>query len=204
MKLKSTVPSLTATAALCAVALFVIAAQIPCAAGDTPSGKDGEAEQANPYLQATRNQDRRGEVKVYTNAELRKLYGGESVEPAPAAEPSVAGNADPTGTAPAVATDPLTQLFEQQAQAAQRRNDTVAAEAKVAEARKKVDDIKKATLATKNPFLPRPEVPKEHAEEWQAASSPDRVAMANRALAQAEADLASSEAELARLKGSRP
>jgi hypothetical protein len=201
MKLRSTVPSVTAVAGLCAVALFVVGAGMPVAAGDTQSAKDGEAEQVNPYVQATRNKGKQGEVKVYTNAELRKLYGGEIDEPAASAEPLAAAPVVSPGSEPAVAADPLQQLFDQQAQAEQRKNDTVAAEARVAEARKKVEEIKKATLATKNPLLPRPKIPEEKAEEWQAASAPDRVAMADQALAQAVADLASSEAELARLRG---
>ena len=194
MKPKSKSRTLTAASSAWLVALLLVSGAAR-AAQDGTSGKDDKAEPVNPFVEATSNKSKSRDAKVYTNADLRKLYGGGSVD-------SSGETAAPAGAA--IATDPLEQLFEQQARAEQHDKDVLAAEARVTEARNKVEQVKKASLAIKNPFLPRPKPPEENVEEWQAASVPGRVEMANQALAQAEADLAGAKAEVARLKRSRP
>lgn len=174
-----------------AIVLFVGLPVLPALAADE------KAPPANPFMQAVRRPDA-AKVKVYTNDDLKKLYGGEAVadEPNPASE---SGTTPETGSG-----DPLKELFDRQAKEAEHKQKIADAEAKVAAARDKIADLEKRKLALRNPLLRRPVGPEEKTDEWKALGASDRVKKTDEEIAAARADVEKLQAELDTLRRSAP
>jgi len=186
---------------LLAFATFCAAPVLGADEAKAPASGGEKEETVNPIVQAARNNEKKGsDVKVYSNEDLQKLYGGGSLK---TDEPETASG---EGTLPTTPTEPdydqLKQMLEQQGKAKQRDKEIVEAETKVADARQRIADLEKRILATKNPLLARPAAPEEGADEWNKMSAPERVDRSKQDLEAARTQLAEAEAELNRLRRS--
>ena len=176
----------------------------PPKASEAPA-EDDEASEASPFMQAVSHDAKRKSVPVYGNDDLERMFG--SPAPAPAGKPAAAVAA---GTEPAVdqaaAGEPsaLDQVLEAEANRRDLQQQIEEAKQGVAEARTRVAEAEKRSLATRNPLLPRPEVPPEEAEAWNAADGTARASKADQDLAAAREALAKAEQDLATLQGSAP
>lgn len=142
-------------------------------------------------------QDSDEEVLVFTNADLKKVTPKPSATPETPGTP-VAGDRPLTVQRPAGANaaDPLKWMQEQKAAAAQRQQQVKEAEATVVEAEQKLADLEKRLLALRNPFLARPEKPKDD-ETWNEADGQERVRRTDKALEDARTELADAQKALA-------
>lgn len=208
---------------LALVALAVGSLLLPIHAADAPK-KPAKEEPANPYQAAVPKGAAKpgGEGKVYRNEDLYKLFGGAPTDaeegeavpeggetPRTEATPSPAvpvGDAAPSGAeaAPAPENDPLKQLLDQQAKAAEHQKLILDAEGQVKAAQEKIADLEKRVLAIRNPLLPRPAAPEEKAEEWNRADGAARVDLSQEQLRMAREQLAASEAKLDELRRTAP
>jgi hypothetical protein len=173
------------------------------------------------YMKAARGRtvDQAPGVTVYTNATLSKLYGTLPEKPIPVGqsyttkdlvdrygEPLAAADGaqpDPgsdSGTAEAY--DPLQALQDEQTQRASREQRIQTAEAELALAQQKVDDLKVQLLATRNPFSARPKLSdEEKAERLEAGETASERNERTQALyEEAEAELKAAQERLAQAK----
>jgi hypothetical protein len=147
------------------------------------------------------------EVLVFTNEDLKRLFGEE--EPGtPPAEPGqapAAGRSDPPPLRPGEPaaqppTDPLTWMADRKARAEERQKRIAEAEKAVADGEARVSELEKRMLAVKNPYLARPEISDEEKEGWDEMDAVERVKRTEDDLAQARKDLVQARQELRQLR----
>ena len=171
-----------------------------CNAGDPETDEDPKASQS-AGSEAREDADKKEPetVKVYTNADLERLFG-----PAPAAK-TEEGETDDAKNAAGGASKPPDALDTlQDAQARGRTRQLQAAEVeKVAAAKRaEIEKLEQRILRIRNPLLPRPEVDltPEERDEWKGLTAPQRVDLTQKQLDQARKELAEAEARLEKLK----
>ena len=189
--------------------LLVVSVTAALAGAGEPSPKEKPAESAqkaavssktdtvrSPYVQAATKRPKRPGTKTYSNEDLERMFGGGVPR---AATPVAEGSPGPAGTADG-AKSPLEQVLEQERLAEERRRQIVAGEKKVAEARQRIVDLERRTLALKNPLWgARPAPPEEGREEWDQMDGRQRVNQADAQVEAARQDLALAQRELAEL-----
>ncbi len=167
------------TASIAAVVLTVAAvAAVPPAFGETDKDEQAKPE-VSPYAQATGG-GKTAPAKVYSNEDLRRLFGGDSIEEVDAektdsGQPEARVKARPKDSAKTAA-DPL-QLMEAQKRQRQQREEAVQkAEQKLAAARQALTDLEKRTRALRSPYMAKPGVPEgEDAASWGKMSTRERL-----------------------------
>jgi hypothetical protein len=135
-------------------------------------------------------------AKVYTNADLDRLFGSKDDDegtPAPAAAPAAPQEA--AGTS-----DVLRALDEERAKAAERQKKVAEAEAKVAEAEARVQSLEKRAREISNPLLPRPQLTPEEQAAWSGLGNEERLKRNQEALEAARKEVADAKAALARAR----
>ncbi len=141
-------------------------------------------------------------VHVYTNDDLERMPPDPAWSSQPAKEK--AGKEPPAREkaqeVPAKEADPLKQMEDEQARVEAQKLQIAEAEQNVANGYARVKELEQRLLEVKNPFLPRPKVPPEQAEEWNAMSVPDRVKRTEQDLAEAKKQLEDANAKLRQLR----
>ena len=182
------------TLALLAIVALAVSGSV-CIAGDPETDEDRKASEVKP--DAEKKEPEPG--KVYTNADLERLFGAA---PAPQAEEGKTDVAKlPAGAAPKLP-DALDTLEDAQARGRTRQFQAAEVEKDVAAKRAEVEMLEQRILRIRNPLLPRPEVdltPAER-EEWKGLTAPQRVDLTQKQLDQARKELAEAEARLEKLK----
>lgn len=195
------------------MSLSLLTAPLLARAAEEKAGDKKPAQAADKSAEkkaaATPRKPPASEVKVYTNADLERLFGGagpaEPAEPEAGettAEPSPAGSAAPSpegakpGEAAAGPQDPAAWLAARQAKEKERQQQIDEAQSKVDGLRARIAELEKRALAVRNPFLPRPEVSDDDRKDWDAASATERASMTDAQLAEARKELEAAEREL--------
>jgi hypothetical protein len=150
------------------------------------------------------------EVKVYTNADLEKMFADESANetvpptqlpPAPesAAKPEESAKPAEPAKPPAESkpSDPLSLMQQQQAQKEERQRNRAEAEKAVADARARVEQLEERIMALKNPYRARPVIPDDEKEDWDSMGTRQRLEDSEEKLRLAREELAKVEKELA-------
>lgn len=198
----------------------VLLAPLALAAGTAEQKKDEAADSqkaaepqkkeavANPFMQAVRKPAADSKTKVYSNDDLRRLYGNVPVDETPPAAPAAEGAeeqpADGSAKPAEPAPDPLKELLDSQRAADEKRQQIAEAENRVAEARKTIAELDKRKLAIRNPLLARPAAPEGAEDSWKGMTGPERLEYTDTQMKQAQADLAKAEADLDALRRSSP
>lgn len=152
------------------------------------------------YAAAVRKPD--PDARVFTNADLEKLWAGDTA--AWATTPSGSGSSDaaPTpgpGVETPLAMDPLKYLQSKEASAADRQTAIADAERELAAARAQVASLEKQLLAIRNPFSARPELSEDEKEaRGKDTSVAERIARTEEQLALARERVTAAEQKLAR------
>jgi hypothetical protein len=185
--------------ALLAIVALTVSGPV-CIAGDPETDEDRKASEAagsEAKPDAEKKEPEPG--KVYTNADLERLFGAA---PAPKAEEGKSGAAETTAGATPKVPDALDTLQDEQARGKTRQLQAAEVEKDVAAKRAEVEMLEQRILRIRNPLLPRPEVdltPGER-EEWTGLTAPQRVDLTQKQLDQARKELAEAEARLEKLK----
>ena len=188
---------------LLAVALIGLT-PVACATEEEPKQEETKAAESSGEKEAEE------EVKVYTNADLEKMFSEESDSekvppttlpstPPPAAEPAKPAE---TATPPAESkpTDALTLMQQQQAQREERQRTVAEAEKTVADARARIKQLEERVMALKNPYRARPVIPDDEKEEWDSMGTRKRLEDSEEKLRLAREELAKAEKDLAQIK----
>jgi len=165
-------------------------------------------EAKGPYARVASGRASQGDaVKVYTNADLKKMFDISAEEirgrlPADTAGVPAEGSKEPK---PASETDPLEWL--QQRQSAQREHGKAVTEAQaaVSAARERLANLERQLLASRNPFSARPQLSDEEKATRQDGSetAAERNERTKELVEKAREDMHAAEAELARLQAER-
>lgn len=171
--------------------------------------KGSEKKESQPAQKAEEKAEPGGQgeqdVKVYTNEDLERMFGEEeSAESAAPPTEEAAGErkpvmevkVEPEPTAKP-ATDPLSRMQQQQAEAEDHARAVEEAKQAVADARKRVAQLEERVLAVKNPFLARPVIPDDEKAQWDSMGARERLEDSETKLKQAREELAAAEKKLA-------
>jgi len=186
------------TLALLATAALVVFGPV-CIAGDpeTDEGpKASEAAGSEAKQDAAKKEPETG--KVYTNADLERLFGAA---PASKTEEGKAGDAKTAAGGASKPPDALDAMNDARARERTRRLQAAEVEKVVATKRAEVEKLEQRILRIRNPLLPRPEVDltPEEREEWKGLTAPERVDLTRKQLDGVRAELAEAEARLKKL-----
>lgn len=159
------------------------------------------------------------EVKVYTNAELEKMFGDESAnetvpptklpgapptaaEPDDSAKPAEPAKPPKTATPPAEnkPSDSLAMMQQQQALREEQQRTIAEAEKAVADARARIKELEERIMALKNPYRARPVIPEEEKADWDSMGTRQRLEDSEEKLRLAREELAKAEKELAGIR----
>lgn len=157
------------------------------------------------YARVARGKAPEKKIKVYTNADLEKMFKivAEEDRATPPAPPPTEGAAK---DAPKKDPDPLTWL--RQRQDAQRENSKAVSEARAAltAARQNLANLERQQLAARNPFSARPKLSDEEkaARQDSGESAAQRYDRTKELVEKAREEVRAAEAELARLRALRP
>ena len=179
---------------------------------DGETGKTGERKQSDDteatgsaapisdFMKATNANRKQKATPSYSNADLQRMFGAPSADPAP----SSSGSTEPPETegAKEAPKDPLTQLLEAQESEKERQSKAEAARQKVAVIEKRIVDLERRTLALRNPLLQRPSAPEDEAarDAWNAADTVGRLEQNAQQLDLAREALETARQELADLR----
>ena len=185
--------------ALLAMVALVVSGPV-CIAGDPETDQDRKASEAagsEAKPDAGKKEPEAG--KVYTNADLERLFGAA---PAPKAEEGKPDDAEAAAGAAPKPPDALRTMQDAQARGKTRQLQAAQVENDVAAKRAEVEMLEQRILRIRNPLLPRPEVDltPEEREEWKGLTAPQRVDLTQKQLDQARKELAEAEARLEKLK----
>jgi len=168
----------------------------------TPVSAD---ETKGPYARVASGKTPDKNVKVYTNADLEKMFNivaGEDRETPPATTPTE----EAAEEAPKKDPDPLTWL--RQRQDAQREHSKAVSEARAAlnAARQNLANLERQQLAARNPFSARPKLSDEEkaARQDSGESAAQRYDRTKELVEKVREEVRAAEAELARLRALRP
>lgn len=190
----------------------VLAGSGPASAADARQqvAKD-QSEQAQPAAASNvaatpTKSDSPETVKVFTNKDLERMFGGESEETAessadtPTAETARAAPEPGKPTQPQI--DPLAQMKQEQAARAQRQQLVVQAEADLEAARAKLENLEVQLLASRNPFSARPQLSDEEKEirATSGETAAERNKRTQHLVDQAREEVAAAEKALAEAK----
>jgi hypothetical protein len=172
------------------------------AAKDKDAKKDGKPAspaQPAPAEPATAPEASAEPAHVYTNDDLDRLAPRSS---SPSGAPAAAGGLGARGasTTPAELPDPLKQIADDKARAAERQTRIAEAEKNVAAAEARIKDLERQELAVKNPYLPRPQVPADQADQWKKMNGGERLKATDEQIRQARKEAADARAELDRAR----
>ncbi len=159
------------TASIAAVVLtFAAVATVPPVFGETEKNEQAKPK-VSPYTQATGG-GKAAPTKVYSNDDLRRLFGGDSIEEVDAKKASPEGS----GSSATPAADPLQLMEAQKRQQKQRQEAVREAEQRLAAARQALADIEKRTRALRSPYMAKPGAPEgEDAAEWSKMGTRQRL-----------------------------
>jgi hypothetical protein len=191
------------TLALLATLVLVVSGPT-CRAGDPETDEDPKTSEAADS-EAKKDAEGKAEKKepepgkVYTNADLERLFG-----PAP---PPKTADGRPEDAEAAAGGDPkrpdaLDAMQDEQARGRTRQLQAAEVEKVVADKRAEIERLEQRILRIRNPLLPRPEadLTPEEKEEWKGLTAPQRVDLTQEQLDQARKELAEAEARLKKLK----
>ncbi|MDH3629040.1 MAG: hypothetical protein OES25_15450 [Acidobacteriota bacterium] len=140
---------------------------------------------------------------VFTNADLKSTpkkaaTDDPSSETATPTTPTTPPPTTPTTKQPAAPglPDPLAAMKAKKAADAERQQQIAAAEEAVVAAEQKITGLEKRLLATRNPYLPRPDAP-DGDETWNAADGQERVRRTQKSLEDARTELVEARKALA-------
>lgn len=141
------------------------------------------------------------EVVVFTNDDLKRLYGEPEPAPAPPApaQPAQPG-AKPGDAAPQPPANPLEWMENRKAQAQDRAQKIAEAEKALADAQQKVNDLDLRLKALRNPYRARPQISNEERAEWDQMGTAERVKRTEEQLQEARTAAEQARAELQRLR----
>jgi hypothetical protein len=172
------------------------------------AAKSDEASAASPDKSAAQKKAS-DKSDVITNEDLERLFGASAAPPPPA----TAAEGDPKQSPPAGAQvsdpkagaeTPIQQLMDEQASRGEQQKLIAETEAKIAATEKKIKELERDQLAVKNPFFgARPKPSEEEQASWDASTTPERLAMIDKALDTARTELKDLQAELARMRSGR-
>jgi hypothetical protein len=177
------------------------------------AGTVAAEEAKSPYLRvATGKAPKKDGERVYTNADLEKMFGvivelsreeaANETETAPVDSEASAEEA----AKPAKGSDSLKWL--RQRQEAQRAHSVALAEAEAAlnAARENLSKVERQQLAARNPFSARPDLSEEEKERRREGgeTAAQRFERTTQLLEQAREQVRAAEAVLARLRAQRP
>ena len=181
---------------LLAIVGLVVSGQV-CIAGDPETDEDPKAADSEAKPDAEKKEPEEG--KVYTNADLERMFGAA---PAPKAVEGKPGAGEAAAGAAPKLPDALDTMQDAQARGKTRQLQAAEVEKEVAAKRADVEMLEQRILRIRNPLLPRPEadLTPEEREEWKGLTSPQRVDLTQKQLDQARKELAEAEARLKKLK----
>ena len=161
-----------------------------------------------PYDRVTTKKTPQNEdVKVYTNADLEKMFDivAEEDREQPAAKPPAVAKGSET-TEPTKAPDPLTWLRQRQDAQREHGKAVAVAEAAVTSANQQVANLERQLLAARNPFSARPELSDEEKAKRQEGgeSAAKRYERTQELVEEAREAVRAAESDLARLRAERP
>jgi hypothetical protein len=155
------------------------------------------------------------EVKVYTNADLEKMFADESdsekvpptklppaTEPGETAKPAEPAEPPKTAAPPAASkpADALALMQQQQAQREEEQRTIAEVEKGVADARARVKELEERIMALRNPFRARPVIPEDEKADWDSMGTRQRLEDSEEKLRLAREELAKAEKELAEIR----
>jgi hypothetical protein len=172
-----------------------------------PAEPQAGTKAVSPLVIAARNVPKPvGEVKVYTNDDLEKMFGPSRVEEAPAGDIEQQAAAAAAGTEPPPpggmqqiepAPDAVREVLDEERREQQNSERIAQAEAKLVAAQEAVSQLERDIQAMRNPYLPKPKAPEGTSEdEWAAMAVPARLANTEKRLEQARVNLGRAQAEL--------
>ncbi len=190
------------------LAVFLIGlTPVACATDEEAKKEETKAAESSGEKEAEE------EVKVYTNADLEKMFGDESADetipptqlptsPSPAAEPGRTAEPSESAEPPAESkpADALTLMQQQQAQREERQRTIAEAQKAVADARARVKELEERIMALRNPYRARPVIPEDEKAEWDAMGTRERLEDSQEKLRLAREELAKAEKELAEIR----
>ncbi len=160
-----------------------------------------------PYDRVTSKKTPQEEVKVYTNADLEKMFDivVDEDREQPAAKPP-ATSKGPEKAEPKKAPDPLTWLRQRQDAQREHHKAVAEAEAAVTAGKQQVANLERQLLATRNPFSARPELSDEEKAKRQEGGegASNRYERTEELVEKAREAVRAAESELARLRAARP
>jgi hypothetical protein len=113
-------------------------------------------------------------VHVYTNADLDRLAPRSPSSAGTLANSGEKGAKDGAKSS-SEPSDALKQIEDDKSRAADRATRVAEAEKNLAAADARVRGLEQRSLAVKNPFLPRPQVPPDQADQWSKMKSSERL-----------------------------
>jgi hypothetical protein len=166
-----------------------------------------EAKKKPQTSEASKKTPGKEDVKVYTNADLEKMFGivaEEDREQPPVKPPATAKGSE--NVDPKKAPDPLTWLRQRQDAQREHQKAVAAAEAAVTAAKQQVTNLDRQLLAARNPFSARPELSDEEKVKRQEGgeSAGKRYERTQELVEKAREAVRAAESELARLRAERP
>ena len=161
-----------------------------------------------PYDRVARGKAPQKEaVKVYTNADLEKMFDIVAKEDReqPAAESPLAAKGS-EGAEPKKAPDPLAWLRQRQNAQREHAKAVSEAEASLTAARQQLANLERQLLASRNPFSARPDLSDEEKAQRRdsAESAAKRHERTQELVEKAREAVHAAESELARLRAERP
>jgi hypothetical protein len=139
------------------------------------------------------------ETTVITNEILERLYGGAA--DAPDSGVQVVGTRERLLAEEQAGLESLERFRQRQARERTLESRISEARAEVAAAEAEVERLEKRALAVKNPYLARPVITEEEAEEWNRMDNAQRLRKTEEDIRQARERLEAAREELARLEG---
>jgi hypothetical protein len=145
-----------------------------------------------------------GDVKVYTNEDLEKMFGiVEEADRDDGSPPESIASRDTSTTAQP---DPLTWMRQNQAAQRDQRMAREKAQERLAQARAELAGLEKQLLAARNPFSARPVLSEDERKlrSTSGESAADRYKRTEQLVEAARQAVKDAEAEVARLRSQRP
>ncbi len=193
------------TLSIVATVLAVVAvASVPPVAGETEKEKNEQSKpKVSPYVQATGGR-KAAPAKVYSNEDLRRLFGGESIEEVDAKKTGPDETAPKAKSRPAdSAADPLQLMETQKKQRRQRQEAVRQAEKKLAAAREALAALEKRNRALRSPYMAKPGAPEgEDTAGWSKMSTRERLERNQQAEEKAREAIREAEQALSRARNS--
>ena len=155
---------------------------------------------------ATGKAHQKAPVKVYTNADLEKMFDIVAEEDREPAAPAPEGTAESEKAEPAKVPDPLTWLRHRQNAQRDHAKAVAEAQASVTAAKQQLAALERQLLAARNPFSARPNLSDEEKEERRKSgeSAAQRYDRTRELVEKAREAVRAAESELARLRAARP